>query len=190
MDFEKTWLYYSHQALRKVDADGVADNNEGKDVVHTNAIRRHSLTTILNLSSCRITDSATVIIGNYSQGQNRYVYPEKLSRMHRRNLIKQWQWLVFNLHQATTVCHDALQQLDRKRQWHDATAGIRFAIHWSILFVWLLSCTIVREWEYERLLCNGAHDALQQICRQGGWYCRPTWSIICILTMLFLTHFL
>ena len=41
MDFDETRLYYSHQALRRDDADGVADNNEGEDVVQTNAVRRH-----------------------------------------------------------------------------------------------------------------------------------------------------
>ena len=51
-------------------------------------VNSDGLTTIFKLSSHRITDTVAVIIGNYRQGQNRYIYREKLSRMHRRNLPK------------------------------------------------------------------------------------------------------
>jgi hypothetical protein len=41
MDFDETRLYYSHQALRSDDANGVAEEDENEDVVQTNAVRRH-----------------------------------------------------------------------------------------------------------------------------------------------------
>lgn len=41
MDFDETRLYYSHQALRRTDTNGEADEDENEDVVQTNAVRRH-----------------------------------------------------------------------------------------------------------------------------------------------------
>ena len=41
MDFDETRLYYSHQALRRNDSVGAADDIEGEDVVQTDAVRRH-----------------------------------------------------------------------------------------------------------------------------------------------------
>ena len=104
MDFDETRLYYSRQALQ-TRLDNQDDNNDEsiqnkeddddeEDGFDMKAVRRHFREFLRECSSpfCPLQELANTLLllfrwtGNYRMGQHRYLYREKLLRMHRRRM--------------------------------------------------------------------------------------------------------